>query len=218
MDYDFESRRARMVAEQLMVRGIKDTAVLNAMRQIPREHFVPTPYLEHAYRDGPIPLPARQTISQPYVVAYMFSALALQPTDRVLEVGTGSGYAAAVLSQIVQDVYTIERHQKLVAYARERLHDLACHNVHVMHGDGSLGWPEEAPFDAIAVAAGGPHVPPALQQQLAEDGRLIMPVGKRKGQRLIMVRRQGPEAFIRESLVTVRFVPLVGEEAWESGE
>ena len=207
-----------MVAEQLRARGIKDTAVLNAMRQIPREHFVPTVYLEHAYRDGPIPLPARQTISQPYVVAYMLAALSLQSTDRVLEVGTGSGYAAAILSQIVQDVYTIERHKSLVTYARERLHDLACDNVHILVGDGSLGWAEQAPFDAIIVAAGGPHVPPALQQQLAVNGRLIMPVGRRKGQRLVIVRREGPDTFIRESLVTVRFVPLVGQDAWEKGD
>jgi len=218
MEYNFERQRAQMVAEQLKARGIEDTAVLKAMRHIPREHFVPTVYLEHAYRDGPIPLPARQTISQPYVLAYMLSALSLQPADRVLEVGTGSGYAAAILSQIVQDVYTIERHKNLVKYARQRLDDLACDNVHILHGDGSLGWAEQAPFDAIIVAAGGPHVPPALQQQLAEYGRLIIPIGKRKGQRLVMVRREGPDTFIRESLVTVRFVPLVGEEAWDKGE
>jgi len=218
MDYDFERQRAQMVAEQLKARGIGDTAVLNAMSQVPREHFVPSAYVEHAYRDGPIPILAHQTISQPYVVAYMFSTLSLQPADRVLEIGTGSGYAAAVLSRIVQEVFTVERHHALVEYARERLSDPAYDNVHILHGDGSLGWPEYAPYDAIVVAAGGPHVPPALQQQLAVDGRLIMPVGKRKGQRLVLVRREGPEAFIRESLVTVRFVPLVGEEAWERGE
>ena len=218
MNYNFDRQRAQMVTEQLRARGIKDTAVLNAMRQIPREHFVPTVYLEHAYRDGPIPIPARQTISQPYVVAYMLTALSLQPSDRVLEVGTGSGYAAAILGRIVRDVYTVERHQNLVKYARERLDDLNCHNVHILHGDGSLGWAEEAPFDAIIVAAGGPHVPPALQQQLAVNGRLIMPVGRRKGQRLVIVRREGPDTFIRESLVTVRFVPLVGQDAWEKGD
>ena len=218
MGFNFERQRAQMVAEQLVSRGIRDTAVLSAMGQIPREHFVPSAYLEHAYRDGPIPLPSKQTISQPYVVAYMLSVLALKPTERVLEVGTGSGYAAAVLSKMVREVYTVERQENLIPYARERLDDLAIDNVHIFHGDGSLGWPEHAPYDAIIVAAGGPHVPPALQTQLAENGRLIIPVGKRKGQRLIMVRRQGPEAFVHEPLVTVRFVPLVGEEAWNRGE
>ena len=217
-EFDFEYQRARMVTDQLKARGIHDTAVLRAMRRVPREHFVLPPYLEHAYRDGPIPIPAKQTISQPYVVAYMLGELALMPTDRVLEIGTGSGYAAAILSHIVSEVYTVERHKKLVTYARERLGDLGCMNVHVLHGDGSLGWPEHAPYDAIIVAAGGPHVPSTLTAQLAEDGRLIMPVGKQRSQRLVLIRREGPEAFIKQTLVSVRFVPLIGEEAWQEEE
>jgi protein-L-isoaspartate(D-aspartate) O-methyltransferase len=214
MDADFARQRAQMVDMQLVARGIRDTAVLTAMGEIPREHFVLPPYLHYAYRDGPIPIPARQTISQPYVVAHMLATLQLQPTDRVLEIGTGSGYAAAVLSRIVQMVYTVERHQSLVNYARLRLADLDCDNVLVCHGDGSQGWREHAPFDAIIVAAGGPRVPMSLQVQLAVNGRLIMPVGKKGSQILVLVTRVTEEKLDQQRLTAVRFVPLIGAEGW----
>ncbi|HID52134.1 MAG TPA: protein-L-isoaspartate(D-aspartate) O-methyltransferase, partial [Anaerolineae bacterium] len=150
-EYDFAAERAAMVAEQIVGRGITDTAVIQAMRTVPREHFVLPEYQEYAYSDGPLPIPAEQTISQPYVVALMISLLRLQPTDRVLEIGTGSGYAAAVLSRMVREVYTVERHAELAAYAQERLADLGYDNVFIRHGDGSLGWPEYAPYDGIIV-------------------------------------------------------------------
>ncbi len=211
-EYDFAAERAAMVAEQIVGRGITDTAVIRAMRIVPREHFVLPEYQEYAYSDGPLPIPAEQTISQPYVVALMISLLRLQPTDRVLEIGTGSGYAAAVLSRIVREVYTVERHAALVAYAQERLADLGYDNVFIRHGDGSLGWPEHAPYDGIIVAAGGPKVPQTLREQLAVNGRLVMPVGKRTSQSLVLVEREGESKFRQKKLQGVRFVPLVGEE------
>lgn len=203
-----------MVAEQIVGRGITDTAVIRAMRTVPREHFVPPEYREFAYSDGPLPIPAEQTISQPYVVALMISLLRLQPTDKVLEIGTGSGYAAAVLSRIVREVYTVERHADLVAYAQERLADLGYDNVFIRHGDGSLGWPEHAPYDGIIVAAGGPKVPQPLKEQLAVGGRLVMPVGKRTSQSLVLVERLGEDKFRQKRLQGVRFVPLLGEEGY----
>lgn len=212
---EFTAQRLRMVDEQIKDRGLTDPALLRAMRQVPREHFVPVRYLKYSYRDCPVPIPAKQTISQPYVVGLMISLLELKPEDRVLEIGTGSGYAAAVMSRMVQVVYTVERHERLVAYARERLADLGYDNVHVHHGDGTLGWAEHAPYDAIVVAAGGPHVPPSLKQQLAVNGRFVMPVGRRGGQRLIRIRRLSEEKFKQEKISPVRFVPLVGEEGWE---
>ncbi len=203
-----------MVAEQIVGRGITDTAVIHAMRTVPREHFVLPEYVEFAYSDGPLPIPAEQTISQPYVVALMISLLRLQPEDRVLEVGTGSGYAAAVLSQIVQELYTVERHAELVEYARERLAGLGYDNLFIRHGDGSLGWPEHAPYDGIIVAAGGPKVPQTLREQLAVGGRLVMPVGGRTSQSLVLVERVGQDKFRQKRLQGVRFVPLVGEEGY----
>ena len=211
----FAAQRARMVEKHLKARGIRDPAVLEAMSIVPREHFVPPSYRKYAYRDGPIPIPNRQTISQPYVVALMISALNLQPTDRVLEIGTGSGYAAAVLSRIVRAVHTVERHEHLVHYARQRLAGLGYDNVWVHHGDGTLGWPEHAPYDAIIVAAGGPDVPLSLRQQLAIGGRLVMPIGRhRRQQKLIRITRHGPDHFTKKDLGAVAFVPLVGEQGW----
>ncbi len=213
-EYDFAAERAAMVAEQIVGRGITDTAVIHAMRTVPREHFVLPEYVEFAYSDGPLPIPAEQTISQPYVVALMISLLRLQPEDRVLEVGTGSGYAAAVLSQIAQELYTVERHAELVEYARERLAGLGYDNLFIRHGDGSLGWPEHAPYDGIIVAAGGPKVPQTLREQLAVGGRLVMPVGGRTSQSLVLVERVGQDKFRQKRLQGVRFVPLVGEEGY----
>lgn len=208
-------RRARMVAEQIERRGIHDPAILSAMRQVPREWFVAPEYREFAYDDTPLPIPAGQTISQPYVVALMLSALHLQASDRVLEVGAGSGYAAALLSRIAAQVVTIERHAVLVNQARHRLADLGYNNVEVRLGDGTLGAPDLAPFDAIVVAAGGPVVPPALKEQLALHGRLVMPVGSRRHQQvLVRLRRLACDKFDEEELLPVAFVPLVGAAGW----
>lgn len=212
---DFERLRATMVREQLEGRGITDTAVLQAMRTVPREKFVPKAYQDYAYRDSPIPITAGQTISQPYVVAAMLSYLHCQATDRVLEVGTGSGYAAAVLSQMVANVFTVERHAQLVELAQARFAELAYENILVKEADGSLGWGAHAPYDGIIVAACGPKVPRSLQMQLAINGRLIMPVGKRKKQNLVLVQRVGETQFQQTQLQSVRFVPLIGAEGFK---
>ena len=213
--YDFAVMRATMVMHQLKERGINDTAVLNAMNTVPREAFVAEPYKAYAYKDGPLPIPNNQTISQPYIVALMISLLDLKPDDRVLEIGTGSGYAAAVLSRIVKTVYTVERHKELVEYARSCLESLGYDNIHVHHGDGTLGWPEHAPYDAIIVAAGGPSVPPTLLEQLTIGGRLVMPIGRwKRKQHLVRVIRLGPDKFIEKDFGAVAFVPLIGAEGW----
>ncbi len=211
----YAERREQMVARQIQGRGITDPAVLAAMRTVPREAFVLPSHRRHAYDDSPLPIPAGQTISQPYIVGYMIAALALQPGDRVLEIGAGSGYAAAVLSRIVREVYTVERHRKLADYARERLTRLGYDNVRVRHGDGTQGWPEHAPYDGIIVAAGGPSVPESLVAQLAVGGRLVMPVGQsRHQQTLIRVTRPDEATRTDERLVPVAFVPLIGDEGW----
>lgn len=213
----FSEMRQEMVARQLVERGIDDPDILQAFLTVPRELFVPRNYQRNAYDDAPLPIPAKQTISQPYVVAYMLSLLRLQPDDHVLEIGTGSGYAAALLSRIVTAVYTVERHGELVQYARKRLAYLNCNNVQVNHGDGTLGWAEHAPYHAIIVAAGGPVVPPSLKMQLAIGGRLIMPVGQRQKQQwLVYIERRSETVFEEQERSPVAFVPLIGEEGWES--
>ncbi|RME62128.1 MAG: protein-L-isoaspartate(D-aspartate) O-methyltransferase [Caldilineae bacterium] len=215
----FAQERARMVKQQIERRGLKDPAILEAMRTVPRHLFVPEQYQRLAYEDMPLPIPAGQTISQPFIVAYMISLLDPQPTDRVLEIGAGSGYAAAVLSRVVAEVYTVERHEELVAYARERLTALGYDNIHIRHGDGTLGWPEHAPYDGIVVTACGPRVPPTLKEQLALGGRLVMPVIQdRYYQTLVRVTRVGEKAYQHEELEPVAFVPLVGEEGWPEEE
>ncbi|HET6520917.1 MAG TPA: protein-L-isoaspartate(D-aspartate) O-methyltransferase [Geminicoccaceae bacterium] len=212
---DFERERERMVERQLGGRGITDAAVLEAMRAVPREAFVPEELAEFAYEDGPLSIGEGQTISQPYGVALMIEAADPGPNDRVLDVGTGSGYAAAVLSRIVAEVDTIERHASLAEAARARFERLGHGNVHVRVGDGSLGWPERAPYEAILVAAGGPEVPEALLRQLRVGGRLVMPVGERaRTQKLLRVRRTDEEHFERDDLGAVAFVPLIGEQGW----
>lgn len=216
---DFETRRREMVERQIVDRGVRNRRVLDAMLTVPRELFVPERLVEFAYDDHALPIEEEQTISQPFIVALMAEALEIRPGDRVLEVGAGSGYAAAVLSRMAREVYAVERHEALAALARERMQRLGYTNVQLLHGDGTLGWSRHAPFDAIAVAAGGPDIPPALQNQLAEGGRLVIPVGTDpRLQELVRVRRTGPDTFERESLGAVRFVPLVGAQGWRTPE
>jgi protein-L-isoaspartate(D-aspartate) O-methyltransferase len=212
---DQSEAREQMVRRHLVARGIRDPDVLGAMRSVPREAFLPPELEEFAYEDAPLPIERGQTISQPYIVALMTAAAQLRPGDRVLEVGTGSGYAAAVLARIARDVYTIERHEDLARVAAERLARLGFGNVSVRHGDGTLGWPEHAPYDAIIVAAGGPNVPEALVEQLAPGGRLVIPVGEgRSVQRLLRVTRTADGRLRQDELGDVRFVPLIGEQGW----
>lgn len=210
----FIEARRRMVERQLEARGIRNPQVLSAMRQVPREEFVPEIYRDAAYEDGPLPIGEDQTISQPYVVAYMAEALELQEGDRVLEIGTGSGYAAAVLGRIVAEVFSVERHRILAESAVERLERLGYDNVHVRCADGTRGWPEEAPFDAILVSAGAPSVGESLLRQLAEGGRLIVPVGPDPTSQELLRIRRADGTTSEERLGAVRFVPLLGEEAW----
>jgi protein-L-isoaspartate(D-aspartate) O-methyltransferase len=206
-----------MVKRQIAGRGVRSQKVLEAMRKIPRERFLPQGQGVWAYDDAPLPIGDGQTISQPYIVAYMTEALALEGGEKVLEIGTGSGYAAAVLAEIAADVYTIERIEALATMASTVLDDLDYTNVHVRHGDGTLGWPEHAPFDGIVVTAGGPDVPDTLRHQLKIGGRLVIPVGKTTWyQELVRVTRVGEDEFRTEDLVPVRFVPLIGEEGWDS--
>lgn len=213
---DLESGRRAMVERHLARRGIHDARVLDAFRRVPREAFVPAELTEFAYEDTPLPIGQGQTISQPYIVALTIQELELRGGERVLEVGTGSGYAAAVLGCIAKEVYTIERISDLADSAGDRLQRLGFSNVHVTCGDGSLGWPEHAPYDAIEVAAGGPNAPPALLEQLALGGRLVMPIGTNDdSQVLVRITREGENDYRQESLGDVRFVPLIGEQAWD---
>jgi protein-L-isoaspartate(D-aspartate) O-methyltransferase len=213
-----DQERARMVDSQLAGRGIADERVLQAFRDVPRESFVPSRLAEFAYADAPLPIEEEQTISQPYVVAVTVEALQLRATDRVLEVGTGSGYAAAILSRVAARVESVERLESLATSARLRLAERGYDNVRVHCGDGTMGWREFAPYDAIAVAAGGPRVPPALVSQLAIGGRMVIPVGEDPAaQVLIRVTRRSETEIEEEQLTDVRFVPLVGEQGWQEG-
>lgn len=215
---DFASERDRMVDRQIVKRGIRSERVLAVMRRIPREEFVSRELRGQAYKDGPLPIEAGQTISQPFVVALMAEAAEVAPGDRVLEIGTGSGYAAAVLGALAERVYTVERHAELAETARTRLAALGSDNVEVRLGDGTLGWPEAAPFDAILAAAGGPEIPEVLKVQLAVGGRLVMPVGRDPGhQQLIKLTRRSTTEFATEDLGGVLFVPLVGAFGWSEG-
>jgi protein-L-isoaspartate(D-aspartate) O-methyltransferase len=210
---DAAAARAEMVERQLRRRGIADERVLAAMGRVPREVFIPTSLTEHAYDDSALPIGQHQTISQPFVVATICALMALRETDRVLDVGTGSGYQAAVLAELVADVVTIERIPELAAEARARLEEAGYANVDVRVGDGSLGVSDRAPFDAIAVAAAAPRVPPALYEQLVEGGRLVLPRGSRWGQELVLVVRTQEGPAERRS-IPCRFVPLVGDEGF----
>jgi protein-L-isoaspartate(D-aspartate) O-methyltransferase len=204
-----------MVEVQIARRGVRDRHVLDAMRRVPREMFVEAGFEEFAYEDGPLPIGEGQTISQPYIVALMIEAAEIKPGDHVLEVGAGSGYAAAVMSQIADSVNAIERHPTLANAARTRFKRLGYDNIDLRVGDGTTGWPEAAPFDAILVAAGGPEPPPALKQQLKIGGRLIIPVGSEdRQQKLLKITRKGETEYESDDLGAVMFVPLIGEQGW----
>jgi protein-L-isoaspartate(D-aspartate) O-methyltransferase len=214
---DFAQARADMVEHQIARRGVKDPLVLSAVARVPREAFVLPGWEAEAYEDQPLPIADRQTISQPYIVAYMIEAAGLKPGGRALEIGTGSGYAAAVMAALGARVYTIERHPGLAEVARQRFRQLGFDNVEVRVGDGTKGWPAAQPFDAIIVTAGGPKIPAELREQLAVGGRLIIPVGDTTHrQSLIRVVREGPDDFGEEDLADVAFVPLIGEAGWPS--
>lgn len=208
---DYEKQRHQMVRRQIEARGIRDRTVLEAMREVPRELFIPEEVRELAYTDQALPIREEQTISQPYIVALMTAALRLGKSDLVLEVGAGSGYAAAVLSRVAKQVFTIERHSSLVEMARLAFRRLGYENIQIRCGDGTQGWPEEAPFQGISVTAGGRRVPRALESQLALGGRLVIPVGATpRTQKLIEITRIDETKFATEELTDVRFVPLVG--------
>jgi protein-L-isoaspartate(D-aspartate) O-methyltransferase len=204
-----------MVDVQIASRGVSDPRVLRAMREVPRERFVAGTLVESAYKDSPLPIEDGQTISQPYIVARMIEAAEIAPGDRVLEIGAGCGYAAAVMSLIADRVYTIERQPGLAKSAADRLRRLGYANAEVRTGDGTRGWAEAAPFDAILAAAAGPRVPEVLKRQLKVGGRLVMPVGASAyDQRLVKLTRRTENAFAEEDLGAVTFVPLIGEHGW----
>jgi protein-L-isoaspartate(D-aspartate) O-methyltransferase len=210
---DYTAACLTMIRAQLQRRGITDTRVLQAMREVPRHAFVPVEWRHEAYSDRPLPIADDQTISQPYMVAIMTQSLALQGHECVLEVGTGSGYQAAVLSRLVAHVYTIEYFPTLAESARAMLQRLGYTNVQVITGDGSLGLPAHAPYQGILVAAAAPHVPQPMLAQLAEGGRLVIPVGSRTSQDLLIVTRHN-DSYTQERSVPCRFVPLLGQEGW----
>ncbi len=211
----YKKEREKMVKEQIEARGITNPLVLAAMRDVPRHKFVPKDMIPLAYSDRPLPIGFDQTISQPYIVAYMTQCLRLTGDEKVLEIGTGLGYQAAVLSKIASKVYTIERIPELAEKARKILKELGYNNVEVIIGDGTKGLPEEAPFDGIIVTASGPYVPETLKKQLKVGGRLVMPVGKyRYAQRIVRITRGVDDNFKEEELLDVLFVPLIGEYGW----
>ena len=218
LDTAFARDRAHMVARHLEARGISDPLLLAAMGQVPREAFVPEHLQEFTYEDSALPIEAGQTISQPYIVARMLELAEIKPGDTVLEVGAGSGYAAAVTSRMANRVFAIERHEELAELARARLKRLGYGNVEIICADGTKGWVEEAPYQAIIVSAGGPRVPEALKQQLALGGRLVIPVGEHGYQTLLRVTRTGEDSFEEEDFGAVAFVPLIGEQGWADPE
>jgi len=211
MEQDFLAERKLMVSRQLMRGGISDRRVLEAFASIPRHLFVPAEYRNAAYEDHPLPIDFKQTISQPFIVAYMAQSLELTGSERVLEVGTGSGYAAAILSALVPEVHTIEFIPALAERAARTLTELGIENVFIHVGDGSQGWNEAAPYDAIMVSAAAPRIPKPLLDQLADNGRMILPIGEMGYQELELWRRNG-ESFSHETLVAVAFVPLRGRD------
>ena len=211
----FATERRYMVEAQIVARGVRDPRVLEAMRTVPRHCFVNPEYRYLAYTDGPLPIGNSQTISQPYIVALMSELMELKGGEKVLEIGTGSGYQAAVLGHLADEVHTIERYPDLARFAEKILKHLGLENIHVHVGDGTLGLPEFAPFDAIMVTAAAPHVPKPLMDQLKQDGQLVIPVGGHGGQFLEIFRHEGDE-YSRESIIPVAFVPLIGDFGWKN--
>jgi len=211
---EYALERGLMVDRQIALRGIKDQRVLDAMRKVPRHHFVPANMQPYAYEDGPLSIGQGQTISQPYIVALMTEMLGLKGSEKVLEVGTGSGYQAAILCELAESVYSIERHTTLADAARERLEKAGYNNFTITSGDGTLGWQEYAPYDAILVTAAAPHVPQTLLDQLADGGRLVIPVGERFVQTLQTWIRKENDFSMNENIRVV-FVPLIGEQGWK---
>jgi protein-L-isoaspartate(D-aspartate) O-methyltransferase len=213
---NYAAEREAMIERQIASRGIREPTILEAFRSVPREEFLSKDYADLAYGDHPLPIEAGQTISQPYIVALMIEAAEIKAGDNVLEVGAGSGYAAAVMSRIAGQVVAVERQPDLVKVAQERMQRLGFDNVRIVEGDGTRGWEPEAPYDAILAAASGSHVPPAWIAQLADGGRIVMPVGEPNWvQKLIKVTRGPAGKLITEDLGGVRFVPLIGEEGWD---
>jgi protein-L-isoaspartate(D-aspartate) O-methyltransferase len=210
----YSSERLKMVAAQLQARGIRDERVLNAMARLPRHEFITAKYRDQAYEDHPIPIGEGQTISQPYIVALMTEVLALSSNDKVLEVGTGSGYQTAILAELAREVISIERHPALAEAALVLLARLGYTNVRIIVGDGSAGVPESAPYDAIMVAAASPQIPAALWRQLAESGRLVIPVGPPEAQELQLIRNVNGTPMMRR-IEGCRFVPLIGEQGYK---
>ena len=211
----FLPQRLDMVASQLRRRGLHDERVLAAMERVPRHEFVPQRFWNNAYADDPVPIGEGQTISQPYMVGSMLESLEVAPDHRILEIGTGTGYQAALLAELAGEVVTIERHAALAETARQNLEQLGYRNVTVIHGDGTEGWPQAAPYNRIIVAAASPQVPTPLFEQLAEDGRLIIPVGSTEIQELLLVRKKYGHPFTT-ALESCRFVPLIGSEGFRS--
>lgn len=207
---DLAERRQIMVERQIADRGINDPATLTAMREVPRHEFLPARLRDEAYMDYPLPIGHGQTISQPFIVAFMTQAIRPQPGERILEIGAGSGYQAAVLAKTGAEVYTVEIVEPLAAMARQTLSRLGYGNVRVRHGDGFRGWPEQAPFDAIIVTCAPDRIPPALVEQLREGGRMIIPVGGGLDQQLVLLRKVGGRVE-QQSVLPVRFVPMTGE-------
>ena len=207
---DLAARRQAMVDEQIAARGITDAATLEAMRTVPRHEFLPMRLRDEAYMDYPLPIGHGQTISQPFIVAFMTEAISPQPGEKILEIGAGSGYQAAVLAQMGADVYSVEIVEPLADMARQTLERLGFTNAHVKHGDGFRGWPEYAPFDAIVVTCAPDQIPPPLVEQLRDGGRMIIPVGTGLSQELVLLRKKG-DRIEKQSVLPVRFVPMTGE-------
>lgn len=209
-DDPYLKKRIEMVEKQIIARGVKNEKVIEAMKKVPRHLFVPEEYRHLAYNDGPLPIGYDQTISQPYIVAYMTEVLDLKGNEKVLEIGTGSGYQAAILGEICKEVYTIEIVEELANRAKKILEDLGYKNIFIKIGDGYKGWPEKAPFDAIIVTCSPTNIPKPLIEQLAENGRMIIPVGEWYNQQLVLLRKKNGK-MVRENLIPVRFVPMVNE-------
>ena len=212
----FLAQRRNMVESQLRARGIRDERVLAAMSHVPRHEFVPVEFRDQVYEDHPIPIGEGQTVSQPYIVAIMLQALALNPSDTVLEIGTGSGYQTALLAELTRQVYSVERHASLARTAEATLRRLGYSKVQVLLGDGTNGLPDHAPFDAIVVSAAAPQIPPPLFEQLCDGGRMVIPVGPAPAQELQLVRKKAGQPVI-SSLEGCRFVPLIGSKGYHSG-